>query len=157
LKKEKDAYYQLYQIEKSKNEVAAKFITSFIANLSKKYPELVKSIPSSLMSPTLKRKTSEANISKQEAGALAQMEQVNRSLRRQIDEYKKITDQLREELSKKTHQGAATSEVNKNGDMSDLFPSRSAARAKNANILAALKSEVVIPPLFAEIDLKKWA
>jgi hypothetical protein len=40
-REEKEAYYQLYQIEKSKNELANVFITALIDKIGKKYPSLV--------------------------------------------------------------------------------------------------------------------
>ena len=40
-KDEKEAYYQLYQIEKTKNEVAMKFINNFLKKVSDKFPALV--------------------------------------------------------------------------------------------------------------------
>ena len=38
IKEEKDAYYHLYQIEKSKNEQASKFISQFVKKVGQKYP-----------------------------------------------------------------------------------------------------------------------
>ena len=40
-KAEKEAYYQMYQIEKAKNEVATKFISTVIKKLTEKYPHLL--------------------------------------------------------------------------------------------------------------------
>ena len=39
-KAEKEAYYQMYQIEKAKNQVASKFISTVIRKLTDKYPHL---------------------------------------------------------------------------------------------------------------------
>ena len=43
IKDEKDAYYQLYQFEKSKNEVAAKFISQVVKRIGEKHPDLLPS------------------------------------------------------------------------------------------------------------------
>lgn len=40
-KDEKEAYYQLYQIEKAKNEVAMRFINNFLKKVSDKFPALM--------------------------------------------------------------------------------------------------------------------
>lgn len=40
-KDEKEAYYQLYQIEKAKNEVAMRFINNFLKKVSDKFPTLM--------------------------------------------------------------------------------------------------------------------
>jgi hypothetical protein len=48
----------MYQIEKAKNEVAAKFINTVIKKLTDKYPNLVPQ-PQSVLMPDLKKKGSD--------------------------------------------------------------------------------------------------
>lgn len=59
-KAEKEAYYQMYQVEKAKNEVASKFISTVIKKLTDKYPHLLPA-PSSSLAPNsdLKKKGSD--------------------------------------------------------------------------------------------------
>ena len=49
-KAEKEAYYQMYQIEKAKNQVASKFISTVIRKLTDKYPHLLPATNSSSLS-----------------------------------------------------------------------------------------------------------
>lgn len=42
MKNEKDVYYQLYQIEKSKSEMAGKFVSNFIAKMKQEHPDMIK-------------------------------------------------------------------------------------------------------------------
>lgn len=88
-KEEKEAYYQLYQIEKAKNEVAAKFISNLMRKIADKHPSLL-----SIVSEDSKKGT-ELNGDKKgksqvDSAMVAQLEQANRSLHRQVEEYKKI-------------------------------------------------------------------
>jgi len=87
-KAEKEAYYQMYQIEKAKNEVASKFISTVIRKLTDKYPHLLPA-PSSSLSPNsdLKKKGSDfppKNRSSVDVATIEQLEQANRSLHRQV-------------------------------------------------------------------------
>ena len=67
--------------------MAANVICSFISKISGDYPELMKQLgePVNL----LEKGKKEMNFKKQEE-ALKQLEQANRSLHRQVEEYKKI-------------------------------------------------------------------
>jgi hypothetical protein len=40
IKDEKEVYYQLYQIEKGKSEVATRFISNFLKKITEKMPSL---------------------------------------------------------------------------------------------------------------------
>lgn len=40
IKDEKEVYYQLYQIEKGKSEVATRFISNFLKKIAEKIPSL---------------------------------------------------------------------------------------------------------------------
>lgn len=89
-KEEKEAYYQLYQIEKAKNEVAAKFISNLMRKIADKHPSLL-----SVVSDDSKRGTEISGGDKKgksqvDSAMVAQLEQANRSLHRQVEEYKRI-------------------------------------------------------------------
>jgi hypothetical protein len=85
-KEEKEAYYQMYQIEKSKNEVAAKFISSVIKKLTEKYPDLLPQPAELLPEVGMTKKGSDMPRNKHTDGAaMTQIEQANRSLHRQVD------------------------------------------------------------------------
>lgn len=79
-KQEKEAYYQMYQIEKSKNEVAAKFISNLIKKITEKHPELLQLLQPAANSNTLlpsldnKKKASDYPKSRQtDAATIAQL------------------------------------------------------------------------------------
>jgi len=76
----------MYQIEKSKNEVAAKFINSVIKKLTEKYPNLVPQMQQSTLMPDLKKKGSDfpKNRNPADAATIEQLEQANKSLHRQV-------------------------------------------------------------------------
>ena len=71
-------YYQLYQIEKAKNEKAMKFINSLIEQLVSANPDLSKSIP-----PKHTHHSKHTHIFKQQHRTM--LEQANHSLHRQVD------------------------------------------------------------------------
>ena len=60
-KDEKEAYYQLYQIEKTKSEAANKFIQNIIKKIGTRYPDLI-----SLSSGNLEKKISKVDNTSKE-------------------------------------------------------------------------------------------
>lgn len=120
-KQEKEAYYQMYQIEKSKNEVAARFISNLIKKITEKHPELIQIIqPTSTQTllvptPDIKKKNSDYPKNRQaDAATIAQLEQANRSLHRQVEDYKKVVEQLREQISRGDNKNSVAS---RNGNL----------------------------------------
>jgi hypothetical protein len=89
----------MYMIEKAKSEVAAKFIASLLKKMGQKYPDLIPAPQPTLVLPTgdLRKKGSDmAKNGPADRAALEQLEQANRSLHRQVEEYKQTTEQLRQ-------------------------------------------------------------
>ena len=101
-KEEKEAYYQLYQIEKAKNEVAGKFISNLMRKIADKHPSLLSVISEDTKKgiEVIGEKKGRPQV---DSAMMAQLEQANRSLHRQVEEYKKLVEQMKADLGNMGH------------------------------------------------------
>jgi hypothetical protein len=142
-KEEKEAYYQLYQIEKGKNEVAAKFITGFLKKITEKCPSLASLITdqsSEVIRPVEsqngEKKGFKNHQQQQQADSalIAQLEQANRTLHRQVEDYKRLVEQMKLDIIKPKNNATSESKAPANmilPGMLDLSNSKSVVRERS--------------------------
>ena len=147
--------------------MASKFITTVIKKLTDKYPHLLPTTNTSSLAghSDIKKKGSDMPRSRNiaDVAAIDQLEQANRSLHRQNDDYKKVVDQLKQQLAafgKPSEHGPSRNSNKQN--FFDFGSPRQNSKDKSNIIPSSLKenqeaeSEKYVKEALAGVDLKKW-
>jgi hypothetical protein len=150
LRKEKEAFYQLYQIEKTKSERACQFISSFLAQIAVKYPHLAKDLEPAIL-PAERKRLNEEKRQKKEAAVIQHLELANRSLHRQVEEYRAANDKLKAQLS--SREAPLRNTLLLPGGLFEPLLSKSTLRSKGSSIQPSKSELQQLSPL-ADLDLR---